>query len=546
MAGASDTLDVDLDAHIIINTNTADDGVSDGIVALDKNVNDDLAMGARLARATRSMPRTRSNTLTLNTRNMTREHHHHGQAHGREEPTPRVILASLPMHARALANDCDGDSAEGAVTSVGVGSGSGSGGRAVSMVAHDRVDCRLARDRERHDYYGIRKAARSQRAWPCSRCGLAQCQLKYDRTGKPCNLVLWLGQHSLRSLGGPPATSMSISFSMRRRATAAAAWPSSITTTVPVNYAVPRTMAPKPENAFPPANSGLIAFSEEQVIIRSFLLAVGISEVEALADDGSGVRRRARVRVQIRVKTTWSRFCAPCIILSTHWRDEEGGGGVLKAAAHPGGGLSAQNAQGQRICRKTVQQAQMIAHRSLHPALVHSQSQSALAHSAGQNQHASVGRARATARQDTLLVDHHTGRAHTQSQILGPGRRAIIGSTNVTRRAGGLEPLALRLAGVRPWARGNTTTRTGINALVGAAVLSRVPRIARARVRGRVRRDADWGLPERGSGGGGDFNADGEEDENGAEGSGEGSREGNADAGTEIMDAVDMAMKMED
>ncbi|KAH8110355.1 hypothetical protein DFH11DRAFT_1620743, partial [Phellopilus nigrolimitatus] len=37
VAGASDTVDVDLDAHIIINTNAADNGVSDGIVALDQN-----------------------------------------------------------------------------------------------------------------------------------------------------------------------------------------------------------------------------------------------------------------------------------------------------------------------------------------------------------------------------------------------------------------------------------------------------------------------------------------------------------------------------
>ncbi|KAH8108587.1 hypothetical protein DFH11DRAFT_1632064, partial [Phellopilus nigrolimitatus] len=41
LAGASETVDVDLDAHIIINTNAADDGVSDGIVVLDQNVNDD-------------------------------------------------------------------------------------------------------------------------------------------------------------------------------------------------------------------------------------------------------------------------------------------------------------------------------------------------------------------------------------------------------------------------------------------------------------------------------------------------------------------------
>ncbi|KAH8103715.1 hypothetical protein DFH11DRAFT_1884036 [Phellopilus nigrolimitatus] len=43
----------------------------------------------------------------------------------------------------------DGDSTEGAVASIGVGSGSGSGGRTVSTIAHDRVERRLARDRER-------------------------------------------------------------------------------------------------------------------------------------------------------------------------------------------------------------------------------------------------------------------------------------------------------------------------------------------------------------------------------------------------------------
>ncbi|KAH8119695.1 hypothetical protein DFH11DRAFT_1566470 [Phellopilus nigrolimitatus] len=57
MAGASDTLDVDLDAHIIDNANPVDGGVFDGIVALDQNVNDDLAMGIRLARPARTMPR---------------------------------------------------------------------------------------------------------------------------------------------------------------------------------------------------------------------------------------------------------------------------------------------------------------------------------------------------------------------------------------------------------------------------------------------------------------------------------------------------------
>ncbi|KAH8105692.1 hypothetical protein DFH11DRAFT_1833933 [Phellopilus nigrolimitatus] len=53
----SDTLDVDLDAHIIINAKPVDGGVSDGIVALDQNVNDDLAMGIRLAPPARSTPR---------------------------------------------------------------------------------------------------------------------------------------------------------------------------------------------------------------------------------------------------------------------------------------------------------------------------------------------------------------------------------------------------------------------------------------------------------------------------------------------------------
>ncbi|KAH8105653.1 hypothetical protein DFH11DRAFT_1289693 [Phellopilus nigrolimitatus] len=64
------------------------------------------------------------------------------------------------------------------------------------------------------------------------------------------------------------------------------------------------------------------------------------------------------------------------------------------------------------------QQAQMIARRSSHPALVHSQSQYALAHSAGKSEHVSVGRARATTCQDTLLVDHRTARSHTPSQKL--------------------------------------------------------------------------------------------------------------------------------
>ncbi|KAH8104461.1 hypothetical protein DFH11DRAFT_1647126 [Phellopilus nigrolimitatus] len=99
MAGASDTVVIDLDAHIIINTNAADEGMSDGIVVLDQNVNDDLEMGTRLARLARSIPR-RAHARIPNTRNMIREHHHrYGHAHGREELMPHAVLASLPMPA---------------------------------------------------------------------------------------------------------------------------------------------------------------------------------------------------------------------------------------------------------------------------------------------------------------------------------------------------------------------------------------------------------------------------------------------------------------
>ncbi|KAH8112994.1 hypothetical protein DFH11DRAFT_1728322 [Phellopilus nigrolimitatus] len=118
------------------------------------------------------------------------------------------------------------------------------------------------------------------------------------------------------------------------------------------------------------------------------------------------------------------------------------GGGAPQAAALPSGGFPAQNAQGQRICRQcgvpgrykdknaadrgtldsvsASQQAQMIAHRSSHPVLVHSQSQYVLAHSAGQSQHAPVGAARARTRQGTPLVEHHTGCTQTQAQLLSP------------------------------------------------------------------------------------------------------------------------------
>ncbi|KAH8103674.1 hypothetical protein DFH11DRAFT_1654134, partial [Phellopilus nigrolimitatus] len=49
-----------------------------------------------------STPRTLANTLTF-TRNMTREHQ--GHAHGREDLTPRAVLASSP-HARACTPAC--------------------------------------------------------------------------------------------------------------------------------------------------------------------------------------------------------------------------------------------------------------------------------------------------------------------------------------------------------------------------------------------------------------------------------------------------------
>ncbi|KAH8104375.1 hypothetical protein DFH11DRAFT_1648104 [Phellopilus nigrolimitatus] len=66
VAGASDTLDVDLDAHIIINTSAVDDGVSDGTVAFEQNVNDDLALGAPPGApgAIDATSRTCANTLT--------------------------------------------------------------------------------------------------------------------------------------------------------------------------------------------------------------------------------------------------------------------------------------------------------------------------------------------------------------------------------------------------------------------------------------------------------------------------------------------------
>ncbi|KAH8111250.1 hypothetical protein DFH11DRAFT_1794287 [Phellopilus nigrolimitatus] len=102
MAGASDTVYVDLDTHIIINTNTVDDGVFDGIVALDENVNDGLAMGAPPGAPGAIDGAHMREHLTPNTRNMVCEHHHyHGHAHGREGLTPHTVLASSSMHVLA-------------------------------------------------------------------------------------------------------------------------------------------------------------------------------------------------------------------------------------------------------------------------------------------------------------------------------------------------------------------------------------------------------------------------------------------------------------
>ncbi|EJC97526.1 uncharacterized protein FOMMEDRAFT_171637 [Fomitiporia mediterranea MF3/22] len=105
VAGAPDALDVDMDAHIIIDTNVGDDGVAEGIVALNQNVNDDLAMGAPpdASGAIDATPRTRTNNLTSDTRNINLQREHHPHVHGREELTPRAVLANLPVHAHAHA-----------------------------------------------------------------------------------------------------------------------------------------------------------------------------------------------------------------------------------------------------------------------------------------------------------------------------------------------------------------------------------------------------------------------------------------------------------
>ncbi|KAH8104474.1 hypothetical protein DFH11DRAFT_1883293 [Phellopilus nigrolimitatus] len=165
----------------------------------------------------------------------------------------------------------DGDSAEGAVASVGAGSGSGSGGRTVSTVAHDRVERRLARDRE-HQRLAFAAAASIAGMQPAAHFSVARnngtttasefarprgasehgharvpgLPSASSNTIAPANPVTsFFGPGN--TLGGPPATSMSLPISMRRRAAAAAAGPSSITTTpLPVNHMVPRPTAPAP------------------------------------------------------------------------------------------------------------------------------------------------------------------------------------------------------------------------------------------------------------------------------------------------------------
>ncbi|KAH8113722.1 hypothetical protein DFH11DRAFT_1544928 [Phellopilus nigrolimitatus] len=120
--------------------------------------------------------------------------------------------------------------------------------------------------------------------------GLLNGECEKDFDGKRRRTASEFARLPGNTLGGPPATSMSIPISMRRRAAAAAAGPSSITTTpFPVNNAVPCQGAPAPESASLSVNPGLNVFSaEEQATICSFLSAVGMSEAEALADDGVG------------------------------------------------------------------------------------------------------------------------------------------------------------------------------------------------------------------------------------------------------------------
>lgn len=102
----SDSIETDIDAHIIINAVVVDDavmGVEDGIVSLDQNVNDDMAMGAPPGApgAMDDTPRTRTANMNLNLNVPTDRRGPTGGPVGvgtREDLTPRAVLASLPIH----------------------------------------------------------------------------------------------------------------------------------------------------------------------------------------------------------------------------------------------------------------------------------------------------------------------------------------------------------------------------------------------------------------------------------------------------------------
>ncbi|KAH8103631.1 hypothetical protein DFH11DRAFT_1749978 [Phellopilus nigrolimitatus] len=133
---------------------------------------------------------------------------------------------------------------------------------------------------EAQDCFGVHKAVRSKRAWSCSRCGFAQRQLKYNCAGKP------------------------------------------------LNNAVPCQGAPAPESASPPVNPGLNVFSaEEQATICSFLSTVGMSEAEALADDGVGYSAALDADIEAHIAMSERRRVVErmwagsgrCWIESRHW-----------------------------------------------------------------------------------------------------------------------------------------------------------------------------------------------------------------------------------
>ncbi|KAH8105691.1 hypothetical protein DFH11DRAFT_1833931 [Phellopilus nigrolimitatus] len=249
--------------------------MSDGVGTLGQSVNDELAMGAP------------PDASAFNTCNTTREHHrHHGYAHGREEFTPRAVLASLPVAADGVNASWVSDRVRILKATVRAGMCGGwsagwhAAARAVMQpVAHFSV-ARNNGTTTLSEFARLRGAS---------------------------------GHGHARVADLPSAnstTSMSIPISMRW-CTAAVAVPSSITTTpFPVNHAVSRSMTPTPENASPPANPGLSVFSvEEQAIIRNFLSAAHIETFErmweeerALTDRTQTLKvrdRRARARMSL-------------------------------------------------------------------------------------------------------------------------------------------------------------------------------------------------------------------------------------------------------